>query len=346
MTISGTNGGLGRRGFTLMELLGVLAVISLLAWWASEGLFSRLRETLRQDEAVRLQELAAGLQRAVIRFHSVPGEAQWAPMVAEELALPVAGVLTNLAGASRRLVLDPGFRLGLPSRVPPYSQGSLGSPAPLQARAMLVSSLAADLPNLGALQFEDLWNCSPDRFPARWPSRWAGKPADLLIERIGLDSSFHRVVLNNLSATLETRFAVGTGSAGVIPAHGVHDAYYLDGSELVLLESAGQPQGFETITESAAWCFESGVWREGILRGRNAPSDTMAEAFDRFLRLPSPGVAGPADVALAMHEFLAEYGRWAEQGFGHVAGDPVWRRTHEAAERLTDFSQQLLGVTP
>lgn len=341
-----TNRTLGRRGFTLVELIGVLAVISLLAWWASEGLFIRLQETLRQDEAVRLQDVAEGFRRAVIRFQRVPGETNWAPLVAEALARPVAGVLTNLAGVPRSLVLDPGFRLGSPSQAPPFSQGSSGSPAPRQARALLISSVAADLPNLSAVRFEDLWNCPPDRFPARWPARWAGKPADLLIERISLAGSFHRVVLNNLSSTIEARFVVGTGSTVLVPANGIHDAHYLEGSELVLLDSAGLPQWSGTVTDSAAWCFESGVWREGMLRGRNAPSDNMADAFDRFLRLPSLAAAGPVDVALAMHEFLGEYGRWADQGFGRMPGNPVWRRTQEAAGRLTSFSQQMLGLTP
>lgn len=337
---------LSLRGFTLVEMIGVLAVISLLAWWASEGLFSRLRESLRQDEAVRLQEVAAGFRRAVVRFQHVPGETNWAAMVAEELAQPVAGVLTNLAGAQRRLVFDPGFQLGSSPEAPPYSQTSLGSLEPLQARAVLVSTLAADLPSLNTLRFDDLWNCAPDRFPARWPTRWAGKPADVLIERISLAPLFHRIVLNNLSSTIEARFVVGTGGTVTIPANHIHDAHYLEGTELVLLDSAGWPQSSGTVTQSGAWCFEAGRWREGILRGRNVPTDDVAEAFDRFLQLPPPGSTGPADVALAMQEFLGEYGRWAELGFGRVGGHPGWRRTQEAAERLRDFSQQMLGLIP
>lgn len=335
-----------RRGFTLVELIGVLALISLLAWVVGEGLFSRLRETLRKDESVRLQQVSAALHRAVIRFQSVPGETNWAPMVAAELASPVSGILTNLAGSPRRLVLDPGFRLGSPSQIPPYTQSSSGSPSPLQARAVLLSTLAADLPNLSSLQFEDLWNCPPDRFPPRWPTRWAGKPEDLLIERISLAAAFHRVVFNNLSPVAEARFAIGSGGSVALTANQIHDAHYLHGSELVLLDAAGLPQWSVPVTDSGAWCFESGAWREGMFQGRNAPSEDVAEAFDRFRRLPPPGLTETADVALAMHEFLGEYGRWAEQGFERSAGNPGWRRMREAVGRMTDFSQQLLGLTP
>ena len=82
-------------GFTLIELIGSLAILTLLTFVATEGLFGRLKQALRQDEAGRLLKIAEGLRRGVVQQRTVPAETNWAPLIAGQLARPVAGILQN-----------------------------------------------------------------------------------------------------------------------------------------------------------------------------------------------------------------------------------------------------------
>ena len=68
--------GAGRAGFTVIELLAVLAVLVLLATAAIPLFLRLLDQQAREKEQVALQSLADGFQKYVLRTRTIPSDRQ------------------------------------------------------------------------------------------------------------------------------------------------------------------------------------------------------------------------------------------------------------------------------
>jgi len=340
-------------GFTLVELIASLAVLSLVVGLSMEGVFARVKESLRRDEAARLQTLGGALRRAVQAQRMIPGSTQWAEMVSMELDEPGDRIRRNQAGWERRLIYDPGFRIGTNGSPPPFVQDGQGSPTLTGARAILISTMASELPNLSGVGFGDLWNRVDDRFPVGWPSRWGGRPADVLLHRITFQDLFSPICLNNMDPDVEARFAVDTQTNEVsIPGGARVETQFLRGTRLQLLAAGGGIEWIETVDEPVSFVCESGRWRRGLSSGPTVVGSSWAAAFGR---LASGGAtawhARPVDVAVAIQSFLSTYVEWAGRGYpreSEIPGrhDPSWRRIQDASAQVEHASALLLGLSP
>lgn len=343
----------GAGGFTLVELIASLAVLSLLMGLAMEGVFARLKESLRREEVARLQTLGGALRRAVQAQRIIPGPTQWAELVSQELDEPAERIRRNPAGWERRLIYDPGFRVGTNASPPPFVQDGHGSPTVTGARAILISTLASDLPNLSGLGFGDLWNRVEDRFPAGWPSRWGGRPADVLLQRITFQDLFSPICLNNLDSDVTAGFAVDVQTNSVSIHGGARvETQFLRGTRLQLLGADGAIEWIEVVDEPVSFVCESGHWRRGFSSGPTIVGSSWAAAFGRLASgAPTTWHARPVDVALALQSYLSTYVEWAGRGFpreSDVPGrpEPSWHRVQDAAAQVEDSSALLLGLSP
>ena len=341
------------RAFTLIDLLGVLSILSILAWTLSEGLFLRLKDSLRDQEAEQLSQHVTVLRQAVLHQKLIPGEFDWPACLASEMARPVAEVLKNPSGWNRRLLLDPGFRIGIPYAPAPFHQKGVGSLVPIQARAVLISTLASDYPNLANIPFDDFWSCGREQLPSHGFSRWGGKGADLQIERVYFGDLFRKVYLNNLDPDASAILAIdSTNDVLVIPAGTCLERFYLLNTHLLLLGSKGEPQYTEFLSEDSSYVFERGHWLRGMEAGRGLSQGVLEMEYNQFASLTVPGArTQPVDVARVMHEWLSEYLRWS--GAGYPTADkstasriPSLRRVMEATGRLQDFTAQLFEPLP
>lgn len=340
--------------FTLVELLGVLAVLTILFTVAIEGVLERMKQANRTAETTDLGLQIKALERSILRTQTVPSAATWIGAVANELAWSSNTVALNRQGNWRILVVDSTCRLG-PSAgsTVPYAQSSVGSLPPVSPRFVLLSSVAAPLPSLGGITFDALWNSSPTVLPAGWPSSWGGKANDLRIERLDLRQRFHRVVLNNVDQYNTALFSLGTGTNVGIASFQTREAWYLAGSLLNLRFPDGSLQAAEFVNDDTSFAFEQGRWGRGVVTGRGSLDGSFGSLVDAYLSAPPPPEdpnqfgSNQQSIVNAFHLYIWTYGLWASDGFPDGGSSsaqqvPWYRVVQDAQTHLADFTSNLL----
>src|SRR5262245_34574802 len=85
------------RAFALLEMIGVLVVVAILAAVAVPALIRQLDRIAGEKESAALRAFGDALQQSIRRKRYVPNAADWASVIAAELGVDVAGVSTNQA---------------------------------------------------------------------------------------------------------------------------------------------------------------------------------------------------------------------------------------------------------
>jgi len=339
----------GQRGWTLIELMGALAVGAMVLALLTPALQGQLERTARIQEMEKLSQIATEFRQQIRRQGQVPHPTAIAGFVAPSLGWRTEEVLTNARVLSRAMLFDPECRIGpITNRAFPFVQTESGSAEPVRPRCVWVSSLGEPLPTFltnGAIletaAFEALWQSDPGTFPADWS--WPGRGEDLLIERLDLREEFVSLTLNNPGSD-QPRFSVSAHQTAIL-APGLFRSWYLRGTTVQLMDATGALQTVESIQGPTGWQYEGGKWRRaGAWSGLpGAPSGRdFAEAAELFLRRPvPPHVSTNASlwVLTALTNFTASYETWVAAGFptplvSESAPIRAWEELRQATANL------------
>jgi type II secretory pathway pseudopilin PulG len=325
----------GRLGaFSLIEFIGVLAVIAILAAAIAPAIIKRIDLAAYQSETTSLKSLADGLTQHVLRSNNIPDAGSWVRAISAELNSAPTNVSANARRWNRAYLIDPSIWVSLP-----YDQSAAGTNAPAHARIMIVSSLFQPLPIASGMPstlsaFNDIWNTPQRAKPTNsvWAT-WKGTVDDLLIQRVNLAPLFHRLILVN-GAGGQGYFSINSNSnAPVSPGGTGMNSYYLDGTALGLYGTNrnNPPLVTEVIRSDMSRVFEYGIWRDQISLGvtNSSPSSaglgSLAAQF--FTNSPPPVSPNwgetPQTIVGLMNTYMSAYTAWASaspQCFGGPNG--------------------------
>jgi type II secretory pathway pseudopilin PulG len=273
-------------GFTLIEVIGALALLALIVGIVAQSSLAHLNQTQRQKEANQLTQLARGFERAVIRTRGIPEGDGWATLVAGQLAQATDQVRRNPTGQERRLLLDPNLQVGTTgTNSLPYLQTSSGSLQPSQLRAILISSLGAPLPTLSASDFAVLWSTPNNTLPVNLSANWSGQADDLRIERIDFGRLFRRVILNNLDSAEAAPYGLDDTNVVLIAAGQRVEGWFFETSSVNLYYGSRVLQARETIARDTSYVYENGRWGRSVIYGAGAGSTGIGQLTDDFINL-------------------------------------------------------------
>ena len=159
------------HGFTLIEIIGVLAILAIMASVLVPNVAREIKRAVANAEDRDLEAISNALIVSARERHRIPGTASgdWDTAAAGYLSVPVSKILLNRGGTVRRMITRATNDLG----GLPYDQssrftagasptGSLPVSAPSQVRILFISNLngAAPAANLNNAQFDNVWNQS------------------------------------------------------------------------------------------------------------------------------------------------------------------------------------------
>lgn len=202
-----------RAGFTLIELIGVLAIIAVLAAVVAPNALRSIERAAVRGEAESLHALGSQLKLYLRDQGTLPATATWTTALASYSDLSPTDLATNKRSNARVYLLDP-------------------ATTPSQ-RAIFLSSMRAGLAlpttaNINtAAKFTDIWQTADGSVPTAtswtWPG-WSGVANSgdyLIIERVNLlpvyntDLLPYTVSLNNHGAgTVSYNIVTAAGASG------------------------------------------------------------------------------------------------------------------------------------
>jgi prepilin-type N-terminal cleavage/methylation domain-containing protein len=317
-----------RQGFSLIEMIGVLAVIAIVAAMLAPAFVKRIDRAARTKETADLNAIGAAYIQSILRNKTIPGNATWAAAVSSQMSLPVSAIASNARRNARFFFSDPDLRIS--GAALPYAQTTNGSGMkPVSPRVMIISSLDPKLPlpwaltnSSSAADFTAIWNAGEDTIPAAPAfAGWDGKGEDLRIKKLNLEPLFHQLILINHDTTVLPKFDIDNGAmAGVTNSGTGWNSYYLDGSVLGLRSASGVIQTRYLMKRSISFVFESGSWLGQVQGGQ--PINPLALDFlnqaTAFMSKAqsAQGISSGASqfsVLLAVYTFMYDYTLWANE---------------------------------
>lgn len=276
-----------RGGFSLLEMIAVLAVVLILATIIFSATTSNLTVAFAKQENAQLQAFATALQNNVLRSRYIPGTTGtnvWYQAIASELGVTTNTVLYNLPNARspRVLMVDPTCAVGPNGGGLPYSQGVAGSVYPSNVRVMIVSSLRPNtaLPAAGTdpTNFANVWGTVVGALPSTGFTGW--NPYDLAIQRVNLAPLFVQLQLENYQSSDQGQYTIDTSSPAQVPPTNGLQAYYLQGTVLGLItgtNSGNATNAMLVMNRDSTYFYVAQSWQNTPFAANNyAPASVAA----------------------------------------------------------------------
>ncbi len=255
------------RGFSLLEMIAVMAIMAIFAGVLAPAVFKTIDQAVAEAEATSLETLGDSLLSYVKEQRRIPSwrENRWSQAIADQSSYTTEQVIYNDRGFKRGVYFDPRFLSTSNQRFPGVTQDLGLLTAPNSPRVLIVSDLTADAPAAprNRRDFNRIWDADPNAAVIESP--------DVKIVRMHLGSLFHRIVLTNDNGAIVS-FQVEGGSMGSIPAAsgspGEVVRYIVDGSQLRLFSEthpAGtllanvvvrEPLSYHYRTDGAIWSWQ------------------------------------------------------------------------------------------
>jgi type II secretory pathway pseudopilin PulG len=324
---NGTKAGLSRAAFTVVEFVGVMAILAVIAATIAPIAVRQTDKSALSKEVATSSTISNALALQIIRNKTIPDETTWTNAAATWAMRAASQISVNDRGFARAFLIDPsGWFTNYPAGSY-YSQNSSGtSPRPVNARVMVVSTIARDLPVSSgrptSASFSDIWNTPPLQKPSTWTS-WNGSGEDLTIQRFNIDSLFHRLILANRDNSTQPAFSIDSTSAlstNAVSHNGPGlDSYYLDGTVVSLWVGSTLTNSF-VLNSDISFTFDEGMWRAQLAGGGSAGGggsgpNNFGPAANAFVRCGTANTKG-ADtqgVLTGFASFMYSYTIWANE---------------------------------
>lgn len=336
-------------GFSLIELIGVMAVAAILASVILPSVIRQIQLQAAKTENVFLETIGNALKAHLRRNKTFPDENTWAQIVSTELGVPASEIEETPQQGQRVYVIDPLLRLGAEEETLPFTQTAAGSIEPVSPRVMILSSLDGHklipVSNgvIDASDFDILWNLPDGSVPPSWSALWQRSQDDLKVQRINLAPLFHKIIVNNYDSINPGSYSVDDGLAQLIPAEGV-SSFFLEGTVLGLHDSGGNLETRQIVRRPCAFTFERETWRGQVFQGLKLSGDDLYSSTSLFAASPqnsqAQSGATPGGVIDAMKDYMERYAEWDSANF---PGSGTTRDAIEAAQStLESVSNQLI----
>lgn len=235
-------------GFTLLELIGVMAVMAILAAVLVPNVADSIDRAYADAEQKNLQVMSESLVQYLKTNKKLPtsSTASWVVAIASQSGLSQVQIEFNQKNYRRRLLYDPRFFTNSDTNFTGLTQNQGLASAPVSPRAMIISDLSANVPNVAntTTAFNNIWE--------QTSSATLKESKSIKIQRINFAPYFHRVVLSNANSgqpfySLEagSKFSIPASSAG---ADGVLTRFIVSGSLLQLFVPPYPSGGLFTTT--------------------------------------------------------------------------------------------------
>lgn len=310
---------------TLIEMIGVVAILAVLTVLLSTAGLRHLDRIASERELATLRGLSVDLQKTILRTRSISNVAGLAAAIALDTGKDIGDITNNARSRQRVFWMD---QAGWLSNNVPYVQTSAGTPlAPTNARLMILSSIGAPLPvtsgMVSAADFAALWSCAEDTLPAAAP--WTSiDPHDVKIQRVNLAPLFARLVLSTYTAATNGQYRIDGGSLVSAPRSNGVSAYYLKGSVATFVTGAPANQTNHTVilNQDSSFVYEYGTWRSSIIGGESYGLSDVSGIVAAFLaatpnqraRLTNTNAQQIAIVSSFVN-YMSNYNAWASNDF-------------------------------
>jgi type II secretory pathway pseudopilin PulG len=269
------------RAFTLIELIGVLAAIGLLAGALVPTLIRQMDRIAAEQESAVLKSCGDALQQSVMRKRYVPGTADWATNIAGELGVSISNVTTNGRQRPRFFLIDPTWQIGSTIAGEPYTQPTNGAALAANLRTIVLSSIGQPLTSMitgvpSTNDFNAIWDWTDGSSTPPSASLLAGftRGEDLKVQRVNLSSLFVHLILTTNASTSKPMYSIDlTGSTNFVTAG--NNGYFIRNSILFLYDAKTNIDSQRFLGRDTSFVYDQDVWRDSI-GGRTGGGSTVA----------------------------------------------------------------------